>query len=223
MQFDIAVVMPDGVNGFYVDQPSSGIRGSEMIGRELIEITRKMFPLSSKREDTLIGGLSMGGYGTLYNSLRYGDVFGHAIALSTPVKVLRYESEHEPKNLDRGLSPEYFKALHGDVTKVNETDRNIALFAKETLDAGHPISNLYIACGYNDSLVPENRELHEQLNVMGFPHFYEEGEGTHDWPFWNAFLRRGLVHALGEPKIPPHPFWVKKTEYVPNMPERSAC
>ena len=213
VQFDIAVVMVEGVNGFYVDQPESGIRGSEFIGKELIEVTRRTFPLSDKREDTLIAGLSMGGYGTLYNSLKFGDVFGHAIALSTPVKVIRYESEHEPKTIEFKQTPGYFKALHGDLTKVYDTDRNIALHAKQVLDAGKPVTNLYIACGYNDSLVPENRKLHEQLRSIGFPHVYEEGAGSHEWPFWNVFLRRGLVHALGEPEIAPHPFWVEKTDY----------
>ena len=213
-QFDIAVVMPDGANGFYVDQPLSGVSGSEYIGRELIDFTRKSFPLSDKREDTIIAGLSMGGYGTLYNSLKHGDVFGHAIALSTPVKVIRYESEHEPKDILFVQTPGYFQTLHGDLTKVYETDRNIALHAKQVLDAGKPITDLYIACGYNDSLVPENRELHEQLRDMGFPHIYEEGPGTHEWLFWNEFLRRGLVHALGEPEILPHPFWVDKTAYA---------
>ena len=213
VQFDIAVVMPDGVNGFYVDQPKSGIQGSEFIGRELIEITRKTFPLSPKREDTIIAGLSMGGYGTLYNSLKHGDVFGHAIALSTPVRVIRYESEHEPKDIGFEQISGYFEALHGDLAKVNETDRNIALHAKQALDSDNPVTNLYIACGYNDSLVPENRELHEHLRDIGFPHIYEEGQGTHEWPFWNEYLRRGLVSVLGEPEILPHPFWVEKTEY----------
>jgi len=155
----------------------------------------------------------MGGYGTLFNCLKHGDVFGHAIALSTPVKVLRYESEHEPKDLEYKQTPEYFETLHGDITKVYETDRNIALHAKQVLDANRPVTNLYIACGYNDALVPENRELHEQLNDIGFPHFYEEGPGTHEWLFWNEFLRRGLVRVLGEPDLPPHPFWVEKTDY----------
>ena len=214
MHFDIAVVMPEGVNGFYVDQPRSGFLGSEFIGQELVEFTRRTFPLSDKREDTLIAGLSMGGYGTLYNSLKHGGVFGHAIALSPPVKVLRYESEHEPKDLEFRQTPSYFEALHGDISKVYETDRNIALHARQVLDGGLPVTNLYLACGYNDSLVPENRELHEQLRDMGFPHVYEEGPGTHEWSFWNEFLRRGLVHALGEPDIPPHPFFVEKTEYT---------
>ena len=213
-QFDIAIVMVEGVNGFYVDQPYSEIRGSEFIGHEIIEITRRTFPLSNKREDTIIAGFSMGGYGTLYNSLKHGSVFGHAIALSTPVKVIRFESEHEPKDVGFMQTPGYFKTLHGDLAKVYETDRNIAVLANQVIDSGKPVTDLYIACGYNDSLVPENRELHEKLRDIGFPHVYEEGPGTHDWPFWIDFIRRGLVHALGEPMIPQHPFWVEKTDYV---------
>ena len=212
-KFDIAVVMCDGINGFYVDQPKSGIRGSEFIGHELIEITRRTFPLSHDRDDTLIAGLSMGGYGTLYNSLKHGDVFGHAIALSSPVKVLRYESEYEPKEIEFNQTPGYFETLHGDLSVVYESDRNIALHASQVLASGRPVSDLYIACGYNDTLVPENRELHERLLEIGFPHAYEEGPGTHDWPFWSEFLRRGLVHALGEPEVLPHPFWVGTTGY----------
>ena len=64
---NLAVVMPAGENMFYVDSPGIGTAYSTFIGKELVEITRKMFPLSSKCEDTFIGGLSMGGYGALYN------------------------------------------------------------------------------------------------------------------------------------------------------------
>jgi len=213
MLFNIAVVMPDGCNAFYVDQPHSTVQGSRYIGEELIEFTRKTFPLSDKREDTILGGLSMGGYGTLYNSLKHGDVFGHAIALSTPVKVIRYESECEPKETGFRLTPGFFETLHGDLASIDETDRNIAKQAKKVLETGKPVTNLYMACGYNDSLVPENRELHEKLTDMGFPHKYEEGPGTHDWPFFSDYLYHGLAYVLGKPQIPPHPFWVEKTDY----------
>ena len=62
---DLAVVMPSGENGFYLDQPDQGRNYAAFIGEELVNITRKMFPLSRKREDTFIGGLSMGGYGAI--------------------------------------------------------------------------------------------------------------------------------------------------------------
>ena len=67
---NLAVVMPSGDNAFYVDQPASANMYGEFIGKELVEITRKMFPLSRKREDTFIGGLSMGGYGAIHNGLK---------------------------------------------------------------------------------------------------------------------------------------------------------
>ena len=59
--------MPSGDNKFYIDNPDSGEMYGSFIGKELIEFTRKTFPLSQKREDTFIAGLSMGGYGALVN------------------------------------------------------------------------------------------------------------------------------------------------------------
>ena len=208
--FNIAIVMPSGYNGFYVDAPRSGIRGSEFIGRELVEFTRKMFPLSRRRENTILAGFSMGAYGTIYNALKYGDVFGHAIALSAPVIPDRRLSENEPKNTNMGLTEGFFEALHGDTSKIMQTDRNLALLAKQSLDSGGWYLDLYVACGYNDMLVYENRDFVNQLKAIGFPHFYEEGPGTHEWMFWNAFLKRGLRRAIGDEQyIMPSPFWVE--------------
>lgn len=212
LQYNLAIVMPSGNNSFYVDQPHSGMNGSQFIAKELVEFTRTAFPLSRKAEDTIIGGLSMGGYGTLYNALSHGDVFGHAIALSTPVNA--YKGEDPNAAPDMGLTRGFFEALHGDLSKVEESDRNIARLAATVLAEKRPVTNLYIACGYNDKLVHENRELHEALDAAGFPHFYEEGPGTHEWAFWNAYLRRGLEQTLSIEAAPfENPFWTEKTEY----------
>ncbi len=211
-QFNLVIVMMSGNNGYYVDQPKSGIRGSEFIGRELVDFTRKIFPLSDKREDTIIGGLSMGGYGTLYNAFKYSEVFGHAIALSAPIGLERVtDASKEPPEL--GLHPGFFEALHGDLTNIYKTDRNLELLAKTLMDSGRVLPDLYMACGYNDMLAPESRGFRRHLESIGFPHIYEEGPGTHDWQFWNAYLYRGLCHAVpDEPVILPNPFWV---EYEP--------
>lgn len=216
-QFDLAIVTMSGTNGFYVDQPKSGIRGSEFIGRELVEFTRRMFPLSDKREDTLIGGLSMGGYGTLYNAFRYSEVFGHAIALSTPIGLERmFGQSAEPPEM--GLHSGYYEALHGDLKKVKLTDRNLELFATDLLDSGRELPDLYLACGYNDMLVYENRSFCEYLKSLGFPYFYEEGPGSHEWAFWRDYLRYGLTHAIPEgPIIVPNPFWIEKDAEAKEM------
>ena len=80
---NLAVVMPSGANMFYMDHPNANENYSEFIGKELVKITRRMFPLSHKKEDTFIAGLSMGGYGAIRNGLKYHDTFGYIIGLSS--------------------------------------------------------------------------------------------------------------------------------------------
>ena len=57
-QHQLAVIMPSGENGSYLDNEEEEIFNGAFI-EELVQFTRKMFPLSPRREDTYIGGLSM--------------------------------------------------------------------------------------------------------------------------------------------------------------------
>ena len=72
---NLVVVMPSGDNSFYVDQEVKNNDFGIFIGTELIEVTRKMFHLSNRRDDTFIAGLSMGGFGALRNGLKYYSKF----------------------------------------------------------------------------------------------------------------------------------------------------
>lgn len=42
--------MPSGENQFYVDKPSRGENYGAYVADELVEFTRKMFPLSHKKK-----------------------------------------------------------------------------------------------------------------------------------------------------------------------------
>jgi len=59
--YNIAVVLPNGENSFYLDGRGTGKKYGTYVGEELINYTRKVFGLSKKKEDTYVGGLSMGG------------------------------------------------------------------------------------------------------------------------------------------------------------------
>ena len=82
MRFGVAVVVCDGENSFYTDDEQRGAMFSRYVGQELVEVTRSVLPLSRRREDTYIAGISMGGYGALINGLRYPDTFGRIAMLS---------------------------------------------------------------------------------------------------------------------------------------------
>ena len=75
--------MPTGENKFYCDSEISGDRYGKFIAEDLVEFTRDTLPLSRKREDTFIGGLSMGGFGSIVNGLRHPETFGCITALSS--------------------------------------------------------------------------------------------------------------------------------------------
>lgn len=78
-KYGIAVIMPDGDNSFYLDHPAEKRYFGKYIGEELVEYTRRLFHLSDKREDTYIGGLSMGGYGAMRNGLKYAHTFSKSL------------------------------------------------------------------------------------------------------------------------------------------------
>lgn len=55
----------------------------------MVELTRRLLPLSTRREDTYIAGISMGGYGALYNGLKYKETFGKIAAMSPAADIYR--------------------------------------------------------------------------------------------------------------------------------------
>ena len=86
-EHDLAVIMPSGENKFYVDNEKSHEYYSRFIGEELVDVTRRLFPLSIQKEDTFIAGLSMGGYGAITNGLKYYKTFGYIAALSSALLI----------------------------------------------------------------------------------------------------------------------------------------
>ena len=116
----LCVVMPDGENGFYLDHPAYMNNYAQWIGQELVEATRTMFPLSRRREDTWIGGLSMGGYGALRTGLKYADTFGGIAAFSSGL--LLKDLQNRTKNGSPLDNEAYDRAMFGDLDHLLDTD-----------------------------------------------------------------------------------------------------
>ena len=70
---NLAVILPAGENSFYSDQAATHNYFGRFIGEELVQFTRTMFRLSDRREDTFVGGLSMGAMGAV--SYTHLDVY----------------------------------------------------------------------------------------------------------------------------------------------------
>lgn len=186
---DLAVVMPSGDNYFYIDQTDSHNYYGEFIGRELVEITRKMFPLSGKREDTFIAGLSMGGYGAIRNGLKYHDTFGYIGGLSSAMVIdgLEARTNDHPFFIERR---DFAESIFGDLAEVKESDKNPEWLVKKLTDEHAELPKMYLACGTEDSLLEANRKLWDFLRASGAEVTCEEGPGGHEWDFWNRYIKK---------------------------------
>lgn len=188
---DLAVVMPAGENMFYVDQEAAHNYYGEFIGKELVELTRKMFPLSRRREDTYIAGLSMGGFGALRNGLKYHETFSRIAGLSVAdiIDDLDQRTDDVPLFIE---SRSYAESIFGDLAEVAGSDKNPRWIAAKLAEEKAQLPEIYIACGLSDSLLPNNRKLQECLKGLGYDVTYEEAPGAHEWDFWNRFIKKVL-------------------------------
>lgn len=182
----IAVIMPDGNNNFYIDNCEAEKWG-EFIGRELVEITRALFPLSKKREDTFIGGLSMGGYGAIRNGLKYSNTFSQIIALSSALITYNVPNYSDDAKIpwERRKSAE---RTFGDITKVIGSDIDPEQLYK---DCKYKV-RIFMACGTKDFLIDLNRRYKTFLESQGAELTYYEEPGAHEWDFWDRNILKGI-------------------------------
>jgi putative tributyrin esterase len=191
----IAVIMPSGNNFFYVDNEVRNEYYGRYIGEELVAFTRKLFPLSSKREDTYIGGLSMGGYGAIRNGLKYSDNFSAIIGLSS---ALIHHTAPLADNEDTRFykKRDYYESVFGDLDKLEASDRNPDKLILDIKKAGKEIPRIYMACGTEDELLEPGRIFSRFTREQGADITYEEGPGVHDWNFWDTYIQKALQWLL---------------------------
>ncbi len=203
MRHRMAVIMPSGANYFYLDNETTGERFGGYIGEELVEVTRKMFPLSNKRADTAIAGLSMGGYGAVRNGLLYADTFGAILGLSSAL-ITDQVAAMTPEGGGTQIAPYgYYTHTFGDPGKLLGSDKDPKHLAKVRLQDGKA-PRLFLACGTDDFVMKENRDYHAFLSEIGYPHTWWERPGKHDFEFWNLSMPAGMewLTEKQEPSAP---------------------
>jgi putative tributyrin esterase len=187
MRHNIAVVMPSGENSFYLDDEDKGELFGEYVGRELVEFTRALFGLPDRREDTYIGGFSMGGFGAIRNGLKYHQTFGGIVALSSAL-IARQVSTMRPGYENPIAKYEYYRRVFGEPERVLGGDRDPEALARKIESGGADFPRIYMACGTEDFLLKENRDFHGFLESRGIRHEYREGPGQHDFEFWDRHI-----------------------------------
>ena len=205
-QYNVAVIMPNGENHFYVDAPIRGDAYGEFVGRELVDFTRMLFPLSRERDDTILAGVSMGGYGALRNGLKYSGTFGHVIGCSPAIIIDDINPGTYIATLT-GTTNDFYRSVFGDLAGIEQTDVSPRWLAARMAEEKKDFPDIFWGCGFNDILVEPSRTLHRDLTALGIPHEYREYPGSHEPAVFTPTLYDGLDRILQKLPEPPNIFW----------------
>ena len=190
-QYGIAVVMPNAQNSWYADT-AYGAKYFSFITEELPALLKKQFKgYSEKREDNVIAGLSMGGYGAMKAALTYPERYGTCISLSGSLDITR---KNRPYSLPMWQGNFGF-SLEG-ASELEGSDQDLFALAKRVAKEKAP--RIYAWCGTEDSLLAANDAFSAHLSALGIAHTYETSAGDHSWRYWDEKIRKGLSFAFGE-------------------------
>lgn len=183
-EYQIAVVMPSASNSFYTDM-SHGPRYYTWISEELPYAVRALFPLSDKREDNFVAGLSMGGYGAFKLALKKPEQYAAAISLSGAVDICGLVQGAEfPKS--------QIEDIFGEIEKIPGGENDLFALTDQLVKSGKPAPRFYQACGTEDFIFDFNVRYRDYAKAAGLDLTYEEGPGVHDFYFWNTYVKKAL-------------------------------
>lgn len=186
-QYNLIIVMPEGeVYGWYLDSPVNPESKFEThIIKEVIPKVDATYRTIANKNGRVISGLSMGGHGAMYLSIRHPELFCAAGTMSGAMDMNWSKFR---------ISESYYQSLRDRFQKLLGTpDPNSEIVAK------HSVVNMVeaikknalaiiIDCGVDDFLIDVNRELHQRLLYSQVPHDYIERPGEHTWEYWQNSL-----------------------------------
>jgi len=183
--YGLAVVMPQVHRSFYTDMDQGG-RYWTFISEELPSIARSFFPLSDKREDNFVAGLSMGGYGAFKLALRKPERYAAAASLSGALDIANHPRSFEGFGLE-----DLFRQIYGS-GEIAGTDNDLLWLLEQGSGAGKTKPRLFVACGTEDFLYEDNRRFSEAAAKTDFELTEIYDSGTHEWGYWDEKIRRVL-------------------------------
>jgi S-formylglutathione hydrolase FrmB len=191
-QYGLVVVMPSVGRSFYTDQPN-GQRYFAYLTEELPRYLEEVFGLAPKREDTLIAGVSMGGYGALKAALYYPDRYGTAASISGALSldILRL-LPGDPRQAE-------FTHIFGDLAKLAGGRHDPATWLQNAAKTPARLPRLYFASARQEDLYPLGLHFVAACRTLGIAIDYHEEDGKHDWTFWDQQIRRFLAVVLEQP------------------------
>ena len=177
----IAIGVDGNYSSWYFNSPiDPTFKYETYIIDELVPFIDKKYKTIASREGRAISGLSMGGHGALYLSLKHQDVFGAAGSMSGGVDIRPFSEKWDIKNRLGAINDFPDNWEKNTVVNLIELNQNNNL-------------KLIIDCGVDDFFIDVNRELHQKMLALKIDHDYIERPGKHDIDYWENSLKFQLL------------------------------
>ena len=151
----------------------------DYVSEELPALLPSFFHVSTKREDTFVAGLSMGGFGAFKLALNHPERYAAAASLSGSLR-----NDWLAEN-----NRAFYDWLFGKPEQFQGSQNDLRTLAERVVASGGPRPELFQACGTEDFLYNVNTEFRDHLRAIGYEHTWLEGPGTHCWEYWDARIQ----------------------------------
>ena len=176
---DLIVVLPDLENSFCLDSDGY-MRYESYLLDELIPMTEELLPISPRREDRFLGGISMGGYGAARLGLLRPEKAAKVVCLS-PALNLPFAFRYS-RVCQIALPPAFGK--HTDFSA--HPDWDITRLLEHADPASAPA--YWLCCGERDMLSESSAAFAATAAERGLTAEHHPSPGEHDWDYWRKTI-----------------------------------
>lgn len=194
---ELAVVMPSALNSNYSNWKDFmlGYNMYDYLTEELMPLVYGWLPVSERREDNFIAGLSMGGRGAVKYAVNHPEKFAAAAVLSATPMDLKAMSHGNPCLMldldDARVRTTLLNA--GGLDAFVHSEENVWEIINQKAGTGQ-LPRLFFACGEDDAVIYGLfQSFREHAREIGLDAEFFSGPGyRHEWPFWDLGIQKAL-------------------------------
>lgn len=183
------IVMPDAEMTYYMNNVSGKYQFEDFFIKELIPYIEKNYRCLPEKNYRTIGGLSMGGYGSLLYSMHHPELFSACAVMSAGIRTDEQIIEMPHKEYLRRYGSAMGNVKEGDSRITDFWNQNSVLFLVQHMKEEQKKSvRFYMDIGDDDFLYKGNSLLHILMRDLNIPHEFRIRDGTHNSEFWRSGL-----------------------------------
>ena len=188
-KYGFIAVMPSCQLSFYNDTPD-GRNFATYVAWELPNMIEATFHASRQAKDRYLTGYSMGGFGAVRIGLCNPDRYHKLASLSGCMDVAGFINAFEGGSIFRihGALAGWPDIQGSDNDTLALLDRAAARKAR-----GEYVPPMYHTVGKQDFIYAYSQEWRKKAQALGLDFIYTEGDGVHDFSYWNPRIEQEVL------------------------------